>query len=1022
MSEIKSIKNSAGRGSGTPGRPKLNVADAEAVVRSEYGIEGVASPLPSDRDQNFVIQASDGSRYVLKISNSDANRAHLEAQEQAMILGETANISVPQVISGASDQSLIEYLHPESGQHFLRLVSFLEGEPMARANPRTARLLNDLGQFIGKLDHALVLFDHEGAHRDLIWDLRNAGDTIRTYVERIADRRKRQIVINILERYEDSVTKLEALPHQVIHSDVNDYNVVVQLGDDGLRISGLLDFGDLSYSVRIAELAVACAYSMLTKTDPVAAACAVTAGYQSVIPLSEDELNVLYPLICLRLSVSVCMSAYQKEIEPDNDYLTINEKPVWELLEKLTDVSPKLAEFRLRNACGLDPFPGSRALVDWLGSHQTEFAEIIPHDSCVVFDFSVGSTEWAPDELMKPGLAREEIGSRMRAAGADLAIGRYDEPRLVYTGDQFETPSGDQRTIHIGLDLFQIEGTTVHAPVGGTVHSVRDNDSPGDYGPTLILCHEPEDGPVFYTLYGHLSKSSIRELVVGENINAGEKVAELGSMDENGGWAPHLHFQIIGDLLDSDGNFPGVAAREEREVWKSLCPDPNLICDIPIEQFPLPEMSRDDIMSSRSLLLGPSLKLSYANPLHLVRGFMQHLYDAEGRRYLDCVNNVQHVGHSNPRVVEAGALQLRTLATNTRYLHENVVRFADRLTGTLPEPLSVVFFVNSGSEANDLALRIARAHTNTEHMIVIEGSYHGNISSLIDLSHYKYAGAGGSGAPPTTHAAMVPDTYTGIHKSEDAGERYSYEVVEIASKLNDRGESTNFMAESALSCGGQILFPEGYLVSVYDTIRAQGGVCIADEVQVGMGRIGSHFWGFQAEGVIPDIVTIGKPVGNGHPLAAVITTRELADSFSNGMEYFNTFGGNPVSCAIGLAVLDEIEEKGLQTQALEVGSYFLKKLRDLVSRHEIIGDVRGRGLFIGIEFVRDRETLEPAHTEATYIVNRILEKGVLLATDGPLNNVIKIKPPLVFNKENVDHVISSLDEVLAEDVVRAVIQ
>lgn len=1020
MFEVESTEISVGLGKGTPGRPHLETADAETLVRSEYGIEGVATLLPSDRDQNFVIQIGNGSRYILKISNSDSNRAHLEAQELAMILSAEANLPVPRVIPAASGSTLLKFSHPATGDHLVRLLSYIDGFPIAQAKPQLPGLLNELGRCVGNLNTILAAADHPGAHRDFPWDLRVTDQTIRSHVDRITDRKRNVMVANVLTLYErTAAAALHSLPHQLIHGDLNDYNVVVQMGKDGHRISGLLDFGDLTHSVRIGELAITCAYAMLDKDDPVAAACDVAAGYHSVNPISDDEISVLYPLICSRLGVSVCMAAFQKEVEPDNEYLTISEQPVWELLEKLTHVHPRLAWYRLRDACHVDPFPGSEELSDWLGHHQTEFAEIIHHDSCVVFDFSVGSTQWSPSDLMKPGLADAEIVSRMQSSGSDLGIGRYDEPRLVYTSDQFETSSGDQRTIHLGLDLFQKKGATVHAPIDGTVHSVRDNDLSGDYGPTVILRHDPEDGPVFYTLFGHLSRKSTCELAVGDSVNAGDELAALGDVDENGGWAPHLHFQIIGDLLESDGNFPGVATLVEREVWKSLCPDPNLVCKISREQFPEPAMNRDQILSARLSLLGPSLSLSYTEPLHIVRGFMQHLYDADGRQYLDCVNNVPHVGHSNPRVVEAGARQLRTLTTNTRYLHENLVRYADRLAATMPEPLRVIFFVNSGSEANDLALRIARAHTDAHHTIVIEGAYHGTLSSLIDLSPYKYDGRGGRGAQPTTHAAMMPDTYRGRYKGADAGERYAAHVAELVSELGAQGESGNFIAESALSCGGQIFFPEGYLQSVYNSIRAQGGVCIADEVQVGLGRLGSHFWGFQGEGVVPDIVTIGKPVGNGHPLGAVVTTKELADSFSNGMEYFNTFGGNPVSCAIGMAVLDEIEENSLQARALEVGTYFLERLQDLASDHEIIGDVRGHGLFIGIELVRDRASLEPAPREASYVVNRMLKKGVLLATDGPLNNVIKIKPPLVFTEENADHVVNSLDQILGEDRVSA---
>ncbi|MFO7538969.1 MAG: aminotransferase class III-fold pyridoxal phosphate-dependent enzyme, partial [Chloroflexota bacterium] len=409
--------------------------------------------------------------------------------------------------------------------------------------------------------------------------------------------------------------------------------------------------------------------------------------------------------------------------------------------------------------------------------------------------------------------------------------------------------------------------------------------------------------------------------------------------------------------------------------------------------------------------LGPMLSLSYQEPLHIVRGEGQYLYDVRGRPYLDMVNNVAHVGHSHPRVVAALAAQARLLNTNTRYLHETILSYAERLTATLPPPLSVCFFVNSGSEANDLALRLARTHTSRQEIIVVDGAYHGNLTSLIEISPYKFNGPGGQGAPDHVHVSPMPDPYRGPYGADGAA--YAQAVAQIVTKMGQqRKQPAAFICESLLSCGGQIVLPDGYLAAVYAAVHAAGGVTIADEVQVGLGRVGSHFWGFQTQGIVPDIVTMGKPMGNGHPLAAVVTTPEIAASFDTGMEYFNTYGGNPVSCAVGTAVLDVIEEEGLQAHAAEIGRYLLAQLAPLQEACPLIGDIRGRGLFLGLELVGDRQTRAPAAVEAGAIVEHMKEEGILLSTDGPLHNVIKIKPPLPFNRENADFFVERLRKVL----------
>ncbi len=418
------------------------------------------------------------------------------------------------------------------------------------------------------------------------------------------------------------------------------------------------------------------------------------------------------------------------------------------------------------------------------------------------------------------------------------------------------------------------------------------------------------------------------------------------------------------------------------------------------------------IIQKRKENLNPALSLSYENPLHIVRGMGQFLYDTEGKSYLDCVNNVCHVGHSHPRVVAALAGQAAVLNTNTRYLHENIVRLAERLTATMPEPLSVCFFVNSGSEANDLALRLARAYTGERDMLVLEGAYHGNLSSLVEISPYKFDGKGGTGASSWVHKLAMPCSYRGVFReAENPVERYALQAQE---EIDAADGIAAFISESMIGTGGQIVFPDGYLAKIYARTRAAGGICIADEVQNGFGRFGTHFWGFQSHGVTPDIVVMGKPMGNGHPLAAVVTRPEIAAAFNNGMEYFNTFGGNPVSCAVGLTMLDVIEDEGLQENALRTGAKLKAGLLELKDRYPLIGDVRGQGLFLGIELVRDRASLEPAPAETHRIVEEMRNRQILLSVDGPLYNVIKIKPPIVFNEDDAARLVMELDAVMGK--------
>ncbi|WP_346860984.1 aminotransferase class III-fold pyridoxal phosphate-dependent enzyme [uncultured Draconibacterium sp.] len=419
----------------------------------------------------------------------------------------------------------------------------------------------------------------------------------------------------------------------------------------------------------------------------------------------------------------------------------------------------------------------------------------------------------------------------------------------------------------------------------------------------------------------------------------------------------------------------------------------------------------EDIQQERFSTVNPIFSVSYKTPIYMERAAFQYMFDKYGNRYLDAYNNIPHVGHSHPKIVEAGQKQMAKLNTNTRYLYDQINDYTSALLQYFPKPLKKVFLVNSGSAASDLALRLARNFTGKKQIAALEHGYHGNTNSVIEISHYKFAGKGGKGAGENVLPLPMPDTYRGEFHTENAGYSYSEKAIKL---INNSDGIAAFIAEPVVGCGGQVPLASGYLSKVYAAVRKQGGLCISDEVQTGFGRLGNVFWGFEEQEVIPDIVVLGKPMGNGHPIGAVVTTDEVADAFNNGMEFFSSFGGNPVSCAIGKAVLEVIEEEQLQQNAKQVGDYYIQELNKLQQQYECIGDVRGSGLFIGFEFVKNRLTLEPDTKLAQKIKNEMRNQYILLSTDGPYDNVIKSKPPLCFSKENVDEVITKLDEILRD--------
>jgi 4-aminobutyrate aminotransferase-like enzyme/Ser/Thr protein kinase RdoA (MazF antagonist) len=1012
--------------------PAFTLEQASHLAKELYGLDGEVEEFPSERDQNFSVHRESGEQFVLKIANATEERAMLEAQNQVLEHVSRYENLFPRLVPSLHGEKIEAVSTPGGGVHFVRLVTYLPGVPLGSVKRHSPQLLFELGQKLGWLDLALQDFDHPALHRDFYWDFSHGLKIIRRNLELVKSKALRRMVADLSSRFERLIApSVPGLRKSVIYNDANDYNILVGGGDDiysrNQHVTGFIDLGDMVYGTTVGDLAIAIAYAILDKPQPLDAAAEIVRGYHSAFPLQEDELSALFGLVTLRLCMSVCIAAEQQQNQPDNHYLGISQASIRSTLPKLVEIHPRFAEAVFREACGLAPFASSAETVKWLQANAPSFSGVLPFDlgtePLVVFDLSIGSSLLRGDPRENQGpILRKRLHERMKDAHVKVGVGRYDEVRYLYIDPAFTT-GGDLpdafRTLHLGTDLFVAAGTPVYAPMDGRVVAFADNAKAGDYGPVIVLEHKVDDDHHFYTLYGHLSRKSIARLRVGQKIKKGRTFAKVGKPKVNGGWTPHLHFQIINDLLALVAtDFPGVARPDQRKVWLSLCPDPNWILGIPRGAFPEGTLTKEQILSERRMRMGGNVSISYRSPLKIVRGWMQYLYDDEGHKFIDAYNNVAHVGHCHPKVVEAACQQMGVLNTNTRYLHDNIIRYADRLSDLLPEGLEVCYFVNSASEANELALRLARTYTSHKDMIVLEAAYHGNTTSLIDISPYKHHGPGGRGAPEWVHAVPIPDVFRGVYRADapDAGAKYAAYVQQTINTLRQQGHGlSGFIAESLPSVGGQIVFPPGYLADVYRYVRQAGGLCIADEVQTGFGRVGSHLWGFEMQDVIPDIIVLGKPIGNGHPLAAVITRREIADAFNNGMEYFTTFGGNPVSCAVGLAVLDVLEEEGLQDHAARVGEVLLDGLKSFVGKYRMVADARGAGLFLGVELVRDPVTLEPAAEEASFIANRMREQGILLGTDGPYHNVVKIRPPMPFDMFDADYLLKSFEKILEQD-------
>lgn len=745
--------------------------DIQKVLKEFYNLAHCSCTKLEGYDSiNFKVESAEGT-FVLKQYQYSEEALELLIGENRILasLAQLDNYVFPVSIPSAVKNLIV--VHENT---MYRLLSYIEGDFLGDVN-HTPELLFSFGSFLAEMDAiTLPIYNAAIVGKETQWDLKQFAANYK-YLECISDPKDRSLVDYFFLQFDQHITPLsQKLRKGVLHNDANDWNVLTKNG----KVSGIIDFGDMCHTWLINELGVALTYVMMNKDNPLEIASHLIRGYHEICPLKKEELDILYYLIAARLCTSVCNSAYAKKLKPDSEYITVSEKPAWDLLRKWLTINPIRAKDEFRKAAGFE-------------------------------------------------------ASTKRSLNHQLA----------------------RRT---------------------------------------------------------------------ENLS---------------------------------------------------------------EAF----------------------SLSYSKPIQMQQAAFQYMYDSDGNTFLDAYNNIMLAGHAHPKVVRAGQGAMAKLNTNTRYVYEELLSYSEKLLSTFPEKLNKVFFVNSGSAASDLAIRIAATHTKKSKVMVLEHGYHGNTRIGIDISHYKYDHKGGTGKKQYVIQTPMPNTFdSGFIDHEEAGTHFANAA--IAQISADKNKISAFIAEPIVGCGGQVPLAKGYLENVYPEIRSQGGICISDEVQVGFGRLGDYFWGFEMHSVVPDMVIVGKPMGNGHPMAAVVTTSEIAESFDNGLEFFSSFGGNPVSCAIGQAVLDVIKEESLQQHAKNVGAYLIQGLEKLKQQFSEIADIRGSGLFLGVEIVDEHK--KPNTALASYIKNELREKFILISTDGPHDNVLKIKPPLSFNKANVDTLINCLHEIL----------
>ena len=970
-------------------RPDVEAPEARTLLEQAFGRTGTLRELGSHQDRNYRVDTPEGQRFVLRIARTALTRAELDAENGAMLRCAEAGLPfetpVPQ---RALDGGLVTRVRTAAGvEHDIRLVTYLDGEPMDQARHLAPPVLRAHGAMAAQVSRALEGWDHPALDRVFQWDVRHAAAVVEALLEHCGTPARRSLAEREIACAGAALDRLAPdLRIRAIHADVTDVNTVARRDRAGRPMpAGLLDFGDLSRTWVASDLAVTIAADSFHALDhPLQLARDVARGFLPVLPLGEAELAAVWPMVVARAAAVAVSGDQQAALEPDNHYVNAVRDEEWAAFEAVARIPYALAEAVLRETAGLGParritLPGGLVRpVPLAGA------------TLAALDLSTTSDALASDATGDPGVI-DELVAAARAEDV-VPVGRWGEARLT---DVELDATIEAATVHLGVDLFLLPGTAVRAPVAGAVRHTAAGLvlAAGDFDLRL-------DGVV-------------PTVEAGAHVAAGAViggVAARGPEDR----PSLLHAQLVAD--------PGLEAPRRcvpslATAWQTLCPDPSALLGLPAGLAVAPPDDAEALLARREAVLAGTQVHYFEAPPRIERGWRHHLVDTRGRARIDIVNNVATLGHSHPAVEAAVARQLARLNTNSRFLYGVMVEFAEALAARFPAPLDTVFLVNTGSEANELAIRLARTATARQDILAVRGAYHGwtVATDAITTSHLDNPRAIGT-RPDWVRLVEAPNTYRGRHRGPDAGDRYADDVRAVLAADAALGRHpAAFIAEPLFGNAGGVILPDGYLRQVYADVRAAGGLAIADEVQTGYGRLGAHQWAFEQQGVVPDIVSVAKAAGNGMAVGAVVTTRAIADAFRAEGSFFSSIGGSPVGCAAGLAVLGVMDAEGLQENARTTGARLRAGLEQVAAAHpEIVGAVHGMGLYLGVELVRDRETLEPAPDEAMAICERMLELGVIVQPTGDGNNVLKVKPPLCLTTDSADVVVEALEQTLAE--------
>ncbi|GAA1978049.1 aminotransferase [Nocardioides panacihumi] len=899
-------------------RPVATCDEAAEIAARLWGLTGPIVELGSQQDRNFRIDSPTGT-VVVKLANAATARAELDAQHAALAVAAGAGLRVPGVVPALSGEA-VETVELGGQRLLARVLTYVAGTPLLELDGFGVDRCRLLGRTAGALVAALAGFAHPGTERRSQWDLRLAGDVLTSLEPHLPAGVRDEVLAATVPASDRLRAVVESLPEQVIHGDLTDDNAV---SDDEGTV-GVIDFGDVMTSWRVAELAVT-ASSVLGKTgDDVTAVLAVVEAFAERAPLTDAELTALWPLVVLRTAVVVASSAEQVTLDGGNDYTQARQ----------TD---EVRAFERAAALDLEE-------MTWLvrASGQPLTTPRLPrlvHSALTPLDLSTTSPLLDAGAWLDPDIER-----RLLRPGTVTRYGEYRLTRAIPLARR-----NTARVLALGVQVALPIGTRLDAvPAGVLVDGVDEDGTTVEPVITIQVSALPGRPPAYVT--------------------------------------PHA-----------------------AQVWRRLSPDPSPLLGLDVA---VPEPDPERLLARRDAYFATVQEHYFDAPPQIERGWREHLVDTRAQVYVDVLNNVATTGHAHPALTAAAARQWSLLNTNSRFHYGAAVELSERLANLAPDGLDQVFLVNSGSEAVDLALRLATTATGRPRILAAREAYHGwTIGSDAVTTSLGDNPRALSTRPDWVELMDAPNAIRGTHRGPRAAAGYLADLdVQLAGL--DTSHLAGVILEPIFGNGGGVLLPDGYLVGVYDRVRALGGVCISDEVQMGYGRLGHHFWGFEQQGAVPDIITVAKAMGNGQPLGAVITTRAIAEAFAAEGSFFSSAGGSPVSSAVGLAVLDVMASEHLQENAKTVGDALRSGLESLASTYDVIGAVHGLGLYLGVELVSDRETFAPA-TELTRLVcEAMLDEGCIVQPTGDYKNVLKIKPPLVLSAEAAQYVVNALDRVL----------